>query len=105
MWSPSNRGSSPLRPEHALIAARHRADALVDELLQALTLVGFGRVEVALGIGCDAVHAIELARLAAAVAERGEFFQRFAVDDTHAFVLTVRQHHESLSGILGEHDV
>ena len=34
-----------------------RADALVDELLHALALVGFGRVDVALRVGRDAVHA------------------------------------------------
>src|SRR6188474_1563378 len=50
------------RPQHALLP-RHRAHALVDELLQALTFVGLGRVEVALGIRRDAVNAIELPRL------------------------------------------
>ena len=64
-----------LRPRHALIAERHRADALVDELLHAFTLVGLGRVEVALGVRRDAVHAVELARLASAVAERGDFLE------------------------------
>src|SRR6266849_6492250 len=96
---------SPPWPEHALIAARHRADALIDELLQALTFVGFRRVEIALGIGRNAVHAVELARLASAVAERGYFLERFAHDDADALVLAVCQHHESLLGILGEGDV
>src|SRR6516165_1482200 len=40
-----------LRPYRALIAGLHHADALVDELLDAFTLKGFGRVDVALGIG------------------------------------------------------
>ena len=43
-----------------------RKDALVKELLDALAFVGFGRVEVALGVGGDAVHAVELAGLPAA---------------------------------------
>src|SRR5262249_39535236 len=42
------------RPEHALVAARHGADALVDELLHPLTLVGLGRVEIALRVRGDA---------------------------------------------------
>src|SRR5882672_10094397 len=60
---------SPPGPEHALVAARHGCDAAIDELLHALTLVGLGRVEIALGIGGDAVHAVELPGLASAVAE------------------------------------
>ena len=72
------------RPGHALVAGGDAAHALVDELLQALSFVGLGRVDVALGVGRDAVHAVELARLAAAVAERGELLQRLAQDDAHA---------------------
>src|SRR5450432_2542705 len=96
---------SSLRPGHALIAVWHGANASIDELLHALTFVGFGRVEVALGIGRDAVHAIELAGLASAVAERGDLLERLALDDADALVLAVRQHDESLRRILGEHDV
>src|SRR5262245_48422771 len=57
-----------LRPRHALMAERHRADTLVVELLHPLTLVGFGGVDVPLRIRGDAVHAVELARLTPAVA-------------------------------------
>src|SRR6266542_2828148 len=60
-----------LRPEHALVAGDDVADALVDEFLDALTFPGLGRVDVALGVGRDRVHAVELAGLAAAVAEGG----------------------------------
>src|SRR5262245_14167628 len=80
---------APLRPEHALVAARHRADALIDEFLYPLTLVSFSRVEIALGIGRNAVHAVELTGLAPAVAKRGYFPERFAHNDTDALVLTV----------------
>src|SRR5215813_12783540 len=95
----------PPRPEHSLIAARLRRDALIDELLQALTLVGLGRVEIALGVRRDAVHAVELPRLASAVAERRELLERVAQDHAHALVLAVGQEHEALLRILGERDV
>src|SRR5262247_3497953 len=100
-----SRRWSALRPEHALVAARHGADAFVDELLHPLTLVGFGRVEVALGIHRDAVHAVELARLAPAGAKGGDLLQRLAHDDAHARVLPVRHQDEALFWIFGEHDV
>src|SRR5262249_17466775 len=93
------------RPGHALIAARLRLDALVDELLHALTLVGLGRVEVALRIRRDAVHAVELPRLAAAVAERGELLQRLAQDHPDALVLAVGHEDEFLVRIARERDV
>src|SRR6516162_1582547 len=96
---------APLRPEHALVAARHRADALIDEFLYPLTLVSFSRVEIALGIGRNAVHAVELTGLAPAVAERGYFLERFAHNDTDALVLTVCQQEKFLLGVLGERDV
>src|SRR5213078_4407040 len=94
-----------LRPGHTLVSARYRTDALVDEFLHALTFVGLGRVEIAFGIGRDAVHAIELARLAPAVAERGDLLERLAHDDADALVLPVRQHDEALLGVLGKYDV
>src|SRR5262245_44123264 len=92
-------------PEHALVAARHRADAFVDELLHALTLVGLGRVDVALGVRSKAVHAVELARLTSAGAEGSDLFQRLTHDDAHARVLAVCHQDEALLRILGEHDV
>src|SRR3984957_20088013 len=72
-----------LRPDGALIAGLHLADALVVELLHPLTFIGFGRVDVALRVDGDAVHAEELAGLAAAAAERGELRQRLTIDDAH----------------------
>src|SRR5437588_5152948 len=89
----------PPRPEHALEAARLRLDPLIDELLHALTLVGLGRVEVALGVRRNRVHAVELPGLAAAVAERGELLERFAQDHADPLVLAVGQEHELLVGI------
>src|SRR5262249_40774966 len=93
------------RPEHTLIAARHRANALVDELLHALTLVGLGRVDVALGVRRKAVHAVELPGLPATIAEGRDLFQRLSHDDAHARVLPVRDQDEALLRILGEHDI
>src|SRR2546427_8638064 len=93
------------RPGHALAAAADRADALVDELLQALALVGLGRVEVALRVGGDAVHAEELAGLAAAVAEAGQLLQRLAQDDAHLLVAAVGHEDVALLRIAREGDV
>src|SRR3990172_11230249 len=68
-------------PQDALVLRAHRGHPLVDELLDALPLVGFRGVDVALGVGGDAVHAVELPRLAAAVAEAREDFELLPVDD------------------------
>src|SRR6267378_5949804 len=96
-------GASPgARPQHALAPARNRTDALVDEFLHALAFVRFRRIEVALGIGGDAVHAVELARLATAVSEVGDFLERVAQDNAHLLVLAVGEEHEPLLGILRE---
>jgi hypothetical protein len=46
------------------------------------------------------VHAVELARLAPAVAEVRQFLQRFAQYDTHLFVLAIGEEHEALLRIL-----
>src|SRR5882762_3124619 len=56
-------------PDHALVRFRHRPEPLVQEALQALSFPRLGRVDVALRVGRDAVHAVELARLPAAIAE------------------------------------
>src|SRR5689334_22057718 len=93
------RSTRCARPQHALIARVYRADALGDELLNALALVGFGRVDIALGIGRDAVHAVELPRLAPAVAEVGDLFERLAQNDANFLVRAVGQEHEALLGI------
>src|SRR5207249_3224314 len=98
--------TASLRPDHALIAAeRHLAHALEVEFLHALTLEGLGRIDVALGIDRDAVHAVELARLAAAAAERGQLRHGVALDDAHALVLAVGEIDEALPGILREGDL
>src|SRR5262249_46892924 len=95
----------PFRPGHALVPARYRSDPLVDEFLHALTFIGFGGVEIALGVGRDAVHAVKLARLTSAIAERGDLLERLAHNDADALVLPVRQHDEALLRILREYDV
>src|SRR5262245_48539077 len=100
-----NASETPPWPGHALVAARLRLDTLIDELLDALTLVGLGRVEVALRVGRDRVHAVELAGLASAVAERGDLLERVAQDHAHALVLPVGQEHELLVGVARERDV
>ena len=73
------------RPDGALIRLRHRRETLVDKLLQTLTAVGLGRVDVALRVGGDAVHRVELAGLAAAVAEAGELGAATARSNTWIF--------------------
>src|SRR2546427_278193 len=65
----SLRSAAALRPRHALVAGLDLADPLEDELLHAFALIGLGRIDVALRIDGDAVHAEELAGLAAAAAE------------------------------------
>src|SRR5215510_6381384 len=96
---------SPLRPEHALIGSHHVADSLVDEFLQAFALPGFSRVDVALGICRDAVHSVELAGLAAAIAECGHLRERVAHDDANPIVLAIRQEDEPLLRVPRERDV
>src|SRR5262249_470590 len=61
-----------LRP-HAVLIRRPRSHALVDEFLHALAFVGLRRIQVALRIDRDAVHAVELPRLAPAVSEIRDF--------------------------------
>src|SRR5690348_2199010 len=74
------------RPGRNLAALRNRAETLVDELLQALARVSFRRVEVALRVGGDAVHAKEHAGLAAAVAEVVQLGHRLAIEDANVLV-------------------
>src|SRR5215470_2054748 len=77
------------RPNSSLILLCHGREAFVDELLQPPPLVGLSRIYVALRIGCDAVHAVELTGLAPAVAEAGQDFQRIAQQDVHLLVATI----------------
>src|SRR6266567_3135719 len=81
----------PLRPQCALVLFRHGSETFVDELLHTLAAVGFGGVYVAFRIGGDAVHGVELAGLASAVAEAGEHLKRFAVQDVDLLVRAVGQ--------------
>src|SRR4029077_634991 len=101
----SGASSSLPRPEHPLFARPDGADALIDELLNTLAFVGLCRVEVALVFSGDAVHAVELAGLAPAVAEVRDLLQRLAQYDAHLLVLAVGEKHEPLPGILRERDV
>src|SRR5215467_9863019 len=97
--------AAALGPHGALRgSADHVAHALVLELLDAFSLEGFGRVDVALRIDRDAVHAVELAGLASAAAKRCQFVHRLALDDADALVLTVGEIDELLLRILGEGD-
>src|SRR5712692_5642268 len=105
LFIPRKAVLSGARPQHALAAPWNRAYAFVDEFLHALAFVRLGRVEVALRIGGDAVHAVELAGLAPAVAEVGNFLQRFAHDDAHLLVLAIGEEHEPLLAILRERDI
>src|SRR5690348_16108759 len=77
------------RPDDALVLFRHRTETLVDELLDALSLIGLRDVDVALRVGRDAVRAEELSRLAPAVAEAREQLQRLPLDHVHLLVASV----------------
>src|SRR4051812_46666388 len=110
LWeSPSlmryRRLSSTARPDDALASRAHFADAFEHELLQPLTFVRLGRVEIPFGIGGDAVHAVELTRLAPAVAKVGELFHRVAEDDAHLLVRSVGEEEVALLRVLRKRDV
>src|SRR6185503_8073146 len=100
----SPKPGSATRPGDPLGARGHRAHSLVDELLHAFAFVGLRRVDVALGIGGDAVHAEELSRLPAAVAEVRDLLQRFANDDADLLVGAVGEEDEALLRVLRERD-
>src|ERR1700693_4819066 len=86
-----SESAAALRPHDALVAGLHHADTLEVELLDAFALVGLGRIDVALGVGGDAVHAEDLAGLAPAATERREVLHGVAIDDAHALILPVGQ--------------
>src|SRR2546427_9269647 len=71
----------------------------------ALALVVLVLIEFALESAGDAVHAVELAGLAPAVAEVRNLLQRLAQYDAHLLVLAVGEEHEALPGILRERDI
>src|SRR5262249_1271120 len=92
-------------PDRALILLGHRAETFVDKLLQPLTAIRLGRVDVALRVGRDAVHGVELPRLTAAVAEAGELGQRLAIEDVNFLVGAVGEIQILLLRIARERDV
>src|SRR5438132_4194854 len=93
------------RPDGALVLLRDRREALEHELLQPLTAVRLGHVDVALRVGRDAVDRVELARLPAAVAEARELGQRLAIEDVDLLVGAVGEIEILLLRILRERDV
>src|SRR5262245_56715292 len=95
----------PRGPGRALIFSRHRSHTFEHEPLDALSFVGFSRVDVASRIDGDAVRAEELTWLASAVAEARQQLQRLPFDDVDLFVLSVRDVDEPLLGISREGDV
>src|SRR5438874_10846532 len=75
-----------LWPHDPLVRFRDRSHAFVDELLQALPVLGLHGVDVALCIGGEVVHGVELAGLAATVTEAGQDLERVPLDDVDLVV-------------------
>src|SRR5436190_18448127 len=75
------------RPDGSLVDFCYRREAFVHKLLNATALIGFGRVQIAFGIGGNTVNSEELARLTAAVAEAGQDLQILAIHDINELVL------------------
>src|SRR3979411_1529167 len=67
-----------LRPQHALIFLRDRAQSLVNEFLHALPAISFRHIDVAFGIRCDAVGSVKFAGLTSAFAESRHDFESVA---------------------------
>src|SRR6201996_5480673 len=85
----ADRGSriDPAAPDRALLDQVAELDhSLIGELLHPLTAIGLGGVDVALGIGDDAVHGIELTGLPAAAAEPVQFLHGLAVEDMDVLI-------------------
>src|SRR5262245_13638278 len=93
------------RPDRPLILRLDRPHTLVDELLHPFSLVGLGRVDVALRVGRDAVDREELSRLTAAVSEARENLERLAVHHVDLLVLAVGDVDVLLLRVLREGDV
>src|SRR6185503_7450044 len=98
-------GTSSSRPYGSLLLACHGAEPFIDELLQTFSFVGFRGVDIALRIHGDAVHGVELARLASTVAEAGELFEGVAAQDANLHVVAVGHVEICLLRILRERDV
>src|SRR2546426_7872997 len=78
---------------------------LVDELLEALALVCFCNVDVALGIGRDIVGPLKLAGPVSATAEFAYHIQSFAAYDAYDLIRTIGDNDETLGTIGGKRDV
>src|SRR5712691_2574543 len=77
------------RPHRSLVHLRHRRQPLENEFLQPPTLVGLGSVDVALRIGGNAMHSVELTGLPPAVAEARQDLERIALDDVHLLIAAI----------------
>src|SRR5207302_10792489 len=75
------------------------------EALQAAAVVGFGRVDVALRVGGDAMDRVELSRHLAAVAEAREDFERLPIEDPDLLVVAVDEVDVLLRRVVAERDV
>src|SRR5262245_13820486 len=95
-WRSYDRSIRRSRPDDSLILFLNGAEALVHESLNTLSFVGLGRVDVAFGVGRDAVDPEELSRLTATVAETCEELQRLPVENVDLGILAVGQVDESL---------
>src|SRR5690348_16322399 len=79
------------RPDHSLIQARDGAEPFIYELLYSLPLVRLRRIDVALRVGCDAVHGEELTRLASAITEHRQNLERLTIHHVYTLVSAVRE--------------
>src|SRR6185436_9982279 len=84
-WLASRR----LRPHDACVLFRHRANPSVVELLHTLAVERLARIDVALRIGRDRVHRVELAWHAAAVAEARDHRERRAIENPDLLIRAV----------------
>src|SRR5436190_415648 len=73
--------------------------AVADELLQALSGIDFGRVDIPSGIEADLVQPVELASLAPAPPEPSELFERVALQHVARHVGVVADVEAGLSGV------
>src|ERR1700677_2520157 len=92
-------------PQNALILFRHRREPFVDKLLYALTAVSLRGKHIALRVGRDAVHSVELPGLPSAVAKAREHVERFAIQNAYLLVRPVGEENILLLRIFGKRDV